>query len=387
MRIRSLEVFEVRIPFRVTFQHALASRSEGHGIIVRATADDGAVGHGECVPRSYVTEESVDSVLYSLQDGLAAPFLGREFADFDMVVTALEEAVQTLPRHRHAAFCCIDLALLDLAGRRFGVSAGEILGPVATDPVVYSGVVSADGREAGIRALPVLARLGLERVKLKVGTDLAADRELLLAARAALGDRCRLRIDANCAWTPEEALGRLEAWRDLDLEAVEQPVAAADLRGLAWLSARSPTPVIVDESLASVADAEALIAAKACHAFNLRVSKCGGLVNVRRIRDLAKANGMRCQVGAQVGETVLLSAAGRQLAARTPDLLFAEGSFGTLLLTEDLGLEDLTFGPQGRAPALRGPGLGAGIDPARLRRHAVRRLILGDLPWEPSPRS
>ena len=110
----------------------------------------------------------------------------------------------------------------------------------------------------------------------------------------------------------------------------------------------------------------------------MRISKCGGLVSSARIRDLATRNGIGFQLGAQVGETAILSAAGRQFATRSAGLLFAEGSYGAILLEEDLGRTDLTIGPRGLAPALEGDGLGVDIDQERLARYTMGTWKVGD---------
>lgn len=377
LTLRRLSVLEVRIPFRFTFRHALAARSEGHGILVRAESADGAAGFGECVPRSYVTGETPESVVAALSGDLGRPWPGASFRTFEEAVAALRGAAEHLPRDRHAAFCALELAVLDVAGRTFGRSAGDVAGPPAAASAHYSGVVSADTLESSLKALEAIKGFGLSEVKLKVGMSPEADIELLRRARDVLGESCGLRIDANCAWSAEEAQRRLDAFAPFRLQAVEQPLPGDDLEGLAWLTARSPVPVIVDESLASAADARALIGMRACHHFNIRVSKCGGLINAARLRDLGAAAGIGCQVGAQVGETVLLSAAGRHLATRTPGVLFCEGSYGRMLLESDIGVQDLTIPPGGRAPALDGAGLGVDVDPAKLAPFIVNRLDLG----------
>ena len=69
---------------------------------------------------------------------------------------------------------------------------------------------------------------------------------------------------------------------------------------------------------------------------------------------------MRLQLGSQVGETAILSAAGRHLAAAPPELTFVEGSFGTLLLTEDVTVESVRFGHKGEAGLLSGPASASG---------------------------
>ncbi|MBI4878062.1 MAG: hypothetical protein HY812_00160 [Planctomycetes bacterium] len=342
-------------------------------MLVRATGADGLLGYGECAPRSYVTGETPETARADLAERLLPAFLGAAFATFGEAAAALAETLDRLPRARHAAFCALELAVLDLAGKTFGVSAGEVLGPVLQDEVRYSGVVSAGGKEEAARALLAIAAFGFQAVKVKVGQDAATDRAVLEAARSLLGERCSLRVDANCAWSSEEALLRIEDLAPFRLDGVEQPLAAGDIAGLAWLTERSPVPIIADESLASLEDARRLVEAGACHHFNVRVSKCGGLINAARIRDLGARSGVSCQLGAQVGETALLSAAGRHFATRSAGVLFLEGSYGTLLLEEDIAREDITIGRGGLARSLPGPGLGVEVDPGRLARFLKAR--------------
>jgi muconate cycloisomerase len=248
---------------------------------------------------------------------------------------------------------------------------------VESPEVRYSGVISADGVEEALGWCKKMSALGLREVKVKVGLSADADLEILKGARRILGDACSLRIDANCAWQPENALRHLETFAPIRLDGVEQPLAANDIDGLAWLTERSPMPVIVDESLASLADGRLLVERKACHVFNIRISKCGGLLGACRLRDLARQAGIGFMLGAQVGETAILSAAGRHFATRSQGVRFCEGSFGTFLLEEDIGTEDVTFGPGGTAPAIGGNGLGVVVDEARLARLVTDRSTVG----------
>ena len=123
--------------------------------------------------------------------------------------------------------------------------------------------------------------------------------------------------------------------------------------------------MVVDESLCTHDDARRLIDANACDIFNIRVSKNGGLINAGRLHRLAREAGLRSQLGAQVGETGFLSAAGRHFATRFDDILWLEGSFAGFLLEKDIVEPDIVLGPDGRARALEGPGLG--VEPIRSR--------------------
>jgi muconate cycloisomerase len=376
MKVRAAAILTISIPFRFVFEHAAAAREVSESVLVRLEDQEGRVGFGECAPREYVSGETPRSVRAALATHLLPAFCPRSFAAFAELVEALRSEHRALARSEHAAFCALELAFLDLAGKVFDCSAGEALGPIARPEVHYSGVVSAGSPAAAMKTCEAIRAHGFRSVKLKVGTDPQADREIVAGARDLLGPDCSLRVDANGAWKAEEALRRIEALVPYRLDGVEQPLAADDLPGLAWLAARSPVPVIVDESLVSIADARRLAEARACHLFNIRISKCGGLLNAARIRDLAAERGIGALLGAQVGETAILSAAGRQFATRVPDLLHHEGSYGTLLLEEDIGREDLTLGPGGRAPALAGAGLGVEVDEARLAPHIAGRQEL-----------
>jgi muconate cycloisomerase len=139
---------------------------------------------------------------------------------------------------------------------------------------------------------------------------------------------------------------------------------------MARLRAECPLPLVADESLVTSPDLEALIAAGAVDAVNVRVSKCGGFARSVAIARRAVAAGLGVQVGSHVGETAVLAAAGRHLAAGLETPVFVEGSYGTLLFVEDVSDDGLRFGYRGEAPLLTGPGWGIRVRVDRLRRHA-----------------
>ena len=151
--------------------------------------------------------------------------------------------------------------------------------------------------------------------------------------------------------------------RPYRLSAVEQPLPADDLEGLRRVTAATTEQIIVDESLRTLAEAETLAQTRACDAFNIRVSKCGGLLRSARIARIAAENGLTCVVGAQVGESGILSAAGRHLAASLPAVRYLEGSAGR-------------SAPEGR-PHRRERSAGLGRARPPLRRPRPRRACSG----------
>ncbi len=365
----SAVIASIEIPFRFAFRHSLAERRVGEGVLFTVTDERGRRGYGECAPREYVSGETSKSVVDSLARR-APRWLRRSFASFEELCEELARESAEVARDELAAFCALELALLDLGGQVFGRSAGEPLGPVCTPRVEYSGIVSASGVAEAVKTCESIKKLGVTRVKVKVGSEREDDLELLAAVRKVLGDEAGVRVDANAAWDAETALARLHDFEKFRLEACEQPCAAHDFEGMAWLTARSPIPVIADESLVSIEDARRLIELRACHIFNVRISKCGGLIGAGRIRDLGRAAGIETMLGAHVGETAILAAAGRHFAARTPGLRFAEGSYGKLLLEADVS-DAMDLGRGGVGAAISRNGLGVDVDLARVSEFVV----------------
>jgi L-alanine-DL-glutamate epimerase-like enolase superfamily enzyme len=138
--------------------------------------------------------------------------------------------------------------------------------------------------------------------------------------------------------------------------------------------------IIVDESLRTVEESAVLVEKHACDAFNIRVSKCGGLIKSVRIARIAEQAGLSCIVGAQVGESGILSAAGRHLAAHIGPPAFVEGSAGRLLLREDLTVENVLPGWKGWAQPYCHDGLGVHVKEPTLKKYGRVHAILQAVP-------
>lgn len=372
MTLASLDIYALGIPFVESFRHSTADRAFSDTVVVKVTDGEGRTGWGEGIARAYVTGETPEGVVTHLAERLWPLVAHRPLPTLEgpQDVVALEAWLPDLEQPglvaAHGARCALELAVLDLTLRRQGASVSRLL-PPARPIVTYSGVITAGDAAKASQHARQMKLVGLQHVKVKVGD--VDDIARVAAVRQAFGDAVALRLDANAAWDLETALARLQAMAAFAPVAVEQPLARGRLEDWQALRARSAVPLMVDESLVTVSDAEALIHARATDLFNVRVSKNGGLARAWRIATMALRAGLRVQVGAQVGETALLSAAGRHLAAALPDLAHAEGSFGTLLLTEDLTATPVKFGHRGEAPLLRGPGLGVTVAEERVRKY------------------
>jgi muconate cycloisomerase len=377
--VTAVDVCTAELPFRFSFGHALAERSSSTNVYVQVTLADGTVGFGEGVPRGYVTGETAADALDAVSQRYGPALLGRELRQPADVAVALDAAAAALPaswvRPPGAGWCAVELAVLDAAGRRFGLPVSHWLGPVRAPLLTYDAVLPFSTSAAVVPLAALIRSLGITQVKVKVGRELDADLHRIRLLRRILGSEADLRVDANCAWTAEQALRAIEALRRYGISAVEQPVAADDLQGLQRLTAACPESIIVDESLRTVAEAQTLVDAKACDAFNIRVSKCGGLRASLRIAQIAADAGLAVVVGAQVGESGILSAAGRHLAACVAPR-YLEGSAGRLLLREDITRERVLPGRAGRARPHAGAGLGVSVKADVLARRTVEARVV-----------
>jgi muconate cycloisomerase len=380
VRIVGLRLYRVAVPLKRVVKHASFERSSSENLVVRVELDDGSAGYGEGVPRSYVTGETVDSAFELLSAHDWAAQVGNP-GDFGEVVRRLE-ALQ-IPENEadprgmagNAARCALELAVLDAFGRRFGESVGRAVDLATADglerhaapqPVRYSGAITSESKTGEWRTAVKIRLYGFHQVKVKVGTRGQDDPRRLRTLRWILGRRMDIRLDANEAWSTSELVERVEPLRRFRPTALEQPVPHAQVDALAELRPRLGIPVMLDESLCGFPDAEAAVARGTADVFNVRISKCGGLLASLRIMALARRSGLDVQLGCHPGETALLSAAGRHLASRVAGLRYVEGSYDRHILGANLTRQDLTFRYGGWARPLEGPGLGVEVDPAAL---------------------
>jgi len=374
---KSLEVWTYEIPMRVRFEHAAAGRDTSTGILVRLELADGSVGWGEGIPRDYVTGETLASAVEIIR----SVYVDRLTRDAPLAEPPVSDGGVV----HNAAWCAVELAWLDAVGRSRRVHVADVLA-AQMDLKPYrllrrvSAILSAGPVEKIRRNLRVMRLLAFRDYKLKVGKDAAQDEANLAECHRQLGrgmarrrgpTRRTLRVDANGAWDLEEAVRRSESLHRWGVLAVEQPLAKGNEAALAELRRRTRVPIMLDESLLSLDQAERLIQGGQVDLFNIRISKNGGLVQSLRLADLAHRSGLDFQLGCMVGETGILTAAGRiflELAGRR--VRFAEGSYGRFLLRSDVTRERLSFGYGGFVRALSGPGLGVHVQPHKVRRVA-----------------
>jgi L-alanine-DL-glutamate epimerase-like enolase superfamily enzyme len=288
---------------------------------VRLTDDDGRVGRGEAAPLEEYDGVSVDQVVAALEAWRpGAP----------------------LPQLPQAA-AAIDLALWDLRGHREGEPVWRLLGADAPPRVPVNATIGAvdPGRAAALAQQASAAGFTCVKLKLGTGDDLARVR----AVRAAAGPELMIRLDANGAWSVEEALAMLRELSPLGIECCEEPVHGVE--ALALVAAASPVAIAADETVAD----ETVFARRVCAAVCLKISSCAGITGLLRDAARARAVGYEVYLASTLDGPPGIAAALHAAAVVRPD---RPCGLATLALFED---EDPLPPEDGWMLAPTGPGL------------------------------
>lgn len=333
-----LDVRTLELPLRHAWTISRGTSTSKRNVIVELRSGS-LVGRGEAAPNVRYGE-SAETVTDALRQ--LAPVLDGDLRHF----RALSERIAAaLPGHG-AAKAALDIALHDLAGKTLGAPLYRMLGVDPTRMPVTSFSIGIDVPE--VLAQKVREADPYPILKVKLGAD--AVRETFSAVRAHTSKT--IRVDANEAWKPDEALAHIHWLAGQGVELVEQPLPAADVEGARWLRERSPLPLVADEALMVASDVPRL--AEGYHGINVKLQKCGGIREALRIIETARACGLKVMLGCMV-ETSLGIAAAAHLGPLT-DWLDLDGN---LLLAEEPFLGHPVVDGRIRL----GEGAGLGVEP------------------------
>ena len=373
MIIESINIYNLKIPFSRTIKHRLYTRDVTESIVVVIQDSNGNQGVGEGTPREYVTGETLAKSLMAARR-FSKAILDQPFETINELFALLIDVGDSDVVDKHpAAFCAIETALLDLWARVENKPIYQLFDQFSNNRVLsYSGVIpSIDKEQAFLKYVGLVRKLKLTSLKIKV-VDLESGLAQLAIIREQLGSDIEIRVDANAAFTADTAIQFIHGAKPINLSAIEQPVPKNDLEGLKKVSEHSDIPVIADESMYTSKGPYYLIDNGICHGLNIRLSSCGGFRKAYQIYQRATLKQMTTIVGAHVGETAILSFAGRNLAMVCEDAKYLEGSFSTYVIQEDLVEEDISFGSGGMVPVLNRSGLGIEINPSAIEKWSER---------------
>jgi L-Ala-D/L-Glu epimerase / N-acetyl-D-glutamate racemase len=341
-----LSIARRTLRLRVPLQSAHGEVRERELLVIQIADADGVSGYGEAAPlQSYdgVSMRAVASALRGYEQELARA--EQEGASAAQILDACAR-VDPTPQ----ALAAIDMALWDRAGKRAGRPVAQLLTDAPARAVTVNATIGAlDRRSAGEQARHAVQD-GFTCIKLKVGTGDDAGR--VAAVRAAAGPATALRLDANGAWSVQEAIRAIEALAPAGLELVEEPTHG--LRAVREVRERVSTRVAIDETAAEHGALGAGVADAVC----LKIGRCGGISGLLAAAALVRASGADAYVSSTLDGPLGVAAALHAAAALASRGELPPCGLATLRLFE--GTEDVLPVRGGAIALPSGDGLGVG---------------------------
>ncbi|MFP4056199.1 MAG: dipeptide epimerase [Candidatus Brocadiia bacterium] len=297
----------------------------------------GLTGFGEAAPPRFFGED-LEATRRALE-GLGGRLEGDPAA-LDAVLDALPPQVAAL----HGATAALDIALHDLAGQLAGQPLWAWLGLDPSAAPATSFTIAIAPVEQMVAHVREAERYPLLKIKVGTGRDVP-----IIEAIRSVTDK-PLRVDANAAWSPQQAIAHLRAIQPYGIEFVEQPIPPGDPEAMRRVREAVDVPIIADESVATADDIPPL--ADAVDGVNIKLMKCGGIREARKMIDLARSLGLKVMLGCHIESSVAITA-----AAHLAPLADYADLDGNVLVVDD-PFEGATLDDGARLCLPRRPGLG-----------------------------
>lgn len=314
MKITDIKVGEISVPLKTPFKTALRTVNSVEDIIVEIHTDTGNVGYGEAPPTGVITGDTKGAIAGALKEHIIKSIAGMDIENFEDIMLKLNGCIVK----NTSAKAAVDIALYDLYGQLYNAPLYKLLGGYRKEIITDITISVNDPEEMARDSIDAVKR-GFDTLKIKVGKEPSRDIERMKAIRKAVGYDVKLRIDANQGWKPKEAVKVLRKMEDegLDIEFVEQPVAAHDINGLKLVTDNVSIPVLADESVFSPEDALRILQERAADFINIKLMKTGGLHNALKICSVAEIYGVECMIGCMLEAKISVNAAVHLAAAKS----------------------------------------------------------------------
>lgn len=313
------EFERVSLPLEFPFTISRGTTETAENVIVRVSDGD-LVGIGGAAPSAHYGEtvETVEAVLPTLLETV-------EDVGDPHQLERIERRMKERVNHNPAARCAISIALHDLAAKRLDLPLYRYWGLDPAELPETSYTIGIDDTETMREKTATACERGYGTLKVKLGTG--RDEEIIETVRDEAPE-ATIRVDANEAWAPREAVRKIEALAEFGVEFVEQPVPAENPEGMRFVRERTALPIAADESCVTLADVPRV--AEIADIANVKLMKCGSLREARAMFAAARAHGLETMLGCMTESNASIAA-----ACQFAPLLDYADLDGSLLLAED----------------------------------------------------
>ena len=301
MKITSVEAIPLNIPLKEPFVIALGKCDVAENVLIKIHLEDETVGYGE-VSSSGVITGDIQSTIIDVVKYLSPALIGEDIENYRRLIKKLRSIVKFHP----GVFAGIESALLDAYTQYVGIPIYQFLGGVR-DEIESDITISITSPEKAAETALEYSKKGFKAFKIKVGKDFEEDFERVIAVSEAVD--CEIRIDANQGYKPKEAVKFINAVWDagVNVTLFEQPVHCQNIKGLKYVTDNSPVPVAADETVFTSVDAFNVARERVVDVINIKLAKCGGVLEALDIIAVAKASGLDLMIGCMLESNVGLS--------------------------------------------------------------------------------
>lgn len=311
MKIRNITITKKDHLLNKVFKTALRETKSLSEIVVILELEDGLKGCGAACNCEAITGSTPAGMRAIIEEKIFPRICGMDILSYEHILSTIQSSVA----HNYGAKAAVDLAVYDLLSQFFSVPLYKFLGGYRTT-LMTDLTLSIDTPEKMAEEAKLAVEKGFSMLKIKVGKDPKGDIVRVKKIREAVGDDIELRLDANQAWKPKQAVIMIEKLSEYDIALIEQPVPSFNIEGLRFVTSKVSTPIMADESIFHSHDAFTLLANKAVDYLNIKLMKCGGIYEALKIVSLAEAAGVECMLGCMMESTTSIAYAIHLAAAK-----------------------------------------------------------------------
>ena len=368
------------MPFKGEFSISIRKGVQSRIVVVELIGNDQSVrGYGEAIPIESVTGETPESVAKDILQFLDRPSFPRELEDVSRIWDFVDGFSDE--KNHNAAICAMEMALLDMLGK---VKKQPVIKffqhPFLTDTIHYGVPVPLGNAQQVPMFCRWIKALDITRIRVKMGKSYDQNHYALDTVASKLGTGCEIRIDPNGVWDRGLAFRHLPIIQKYGVNIVEEPMKreAPGFREFAEALRAKDITLMACESAPTLADVKKIIEEKFYQMINVKLCRSGGFRRALRMIDTIRKSPLSFQIGCTLGESGILSAAGRTLCLLSKDAVNCDGSYDKFLLKTNTTTEDISFGQKGKAGPLTGFGLGVHINRRNLQDLATSPVLTVD---------
>lgn len=361
MKITSVEIIKLNIPYKEPFVISLGVIESATNIVIRLKTDEAITGTGECAPFVFIVGETQETI-FELSKQVGKMLIGKNPLEIEDRMKEIDRAV----KGNYTMKSAFDMAFYDIASQKANLPLYRFLGGSNSREIYTDMTISIGPPEKMAKDAKGFKEAGFPAIKIKLGTTTEKDVERIKAVREAVGNNYPIRIDANQGWDTVTAIKTLQQLAKYNIEHCEEPIPHWNNRELVKVRENSPISIMADESVFDHHDAFRLASMGACDYFNIKFSKSGGINNALKIVAIAEASGIKCQVGCMSESRFALTALTHLVAARETIVHYDIDS--SLMLNEDPVIGGIEYKGKGKWELPDTIGIGADFEESVLNK-------------------